>query len=150
MRTLILLSHQSKNKQLAKLVKKHAAVLEEFRLISTTETGGVLEEKTGLEVSHIFPARKGGDIQLCGLVCTNSIAAVIFLNDPLTFDPAEPDIAQFLRACDINNVPLATNVVTAHALVTWLGRNMETGLSGSAGDSELDGAADLPPGEVVQ
>jgi methylglyoxal synthase len=150
MRALILLAHQSKGKQLAKLLNKHSAVFEEFRLISTSETGEMLEEKTGLEVSHIFPARKGGDIQLCGLVCTNSIAAVIFLNDPLEMDPAQPDIAQFLRACDINNVPLATNVVSAHALVLWLGRNFERVPAGDAGDRGRGSAADLPPGEVVQ
>lgn len=137
MRTLILIAHGSRHGRLVTLVKKHLRVLEEFRLISTAETGEVLEEKTGLEVTHLFPARKGGDIQLCGLVCTNTIAAVIFLNDPLTVDPAEPDIRQFLRACDLNNVPLATNVVSAHALITWLGRHF----GGEAKAGEADPAA---------
>ena len=125
MRTVIFLAPQSKYRQLVTLVKKHVAVFEEFRLLSTTETGEMLEQETGLEVTHLFPARKGGDIQLCGLVCTNSVAAVIFLNDPLSNNPADPDIAPFLRACDLNNVPLATNIVTAHALAGWLGRNIE-------------------------
>ncbi len=146
MRTLILLSHQSKTRQLIKLMRKHVAVFEEFRLVSTSETGELLEAETGLEITHIFPARKGGDIQLCGLVCTNCIAAVIFLNDPLSTDPAEPDIAQFLRACDTNNVPLATNVVTAHALVGWLGRNLDA--AGRAGEAAAAGGAEA--GEVVQ
>lgn len=123
MRTLILIAHQSKHRHLVTLVKKHLAVLREYRLISTSETGKILERETSLEVTHLFPARKGGDIQLCGLVCTNSIAAVIFLNDPLTTDRAEPDLQQFVRACDLNHVPLATNVVSAHALIAWLGRN---------------------------
>lgn len=123
MRTVILIAHSTRHRQLVNLVKKHVAVLEEFRLISTTEAGEVLEEQTGLEVTHLFPARKGGDIQLCGLVCTNSISLVVFLDDPLATDPAEPDIRQFLRACDLNNVPLATNVVSGHALIAWLGRH---------------------------
>jgi len=131
MRTLILIAHSSRHRRLVTLVKKHLRVLEEFRLISTAESGEVLEAETGLEVTHLFQAKKGGDIQLCGLVCTNTIAAVIFLNDPLTAEPAEPDIQQFLRACDLNNVPLATNVVSAHALITWLGRHFadETAVS---------------------
>jgi len=125
MRTIILLAHKSRNRRLVTLLKKHLAIFEEYRLLSTSETGEMLEAETGLEVTHLFPARKGGDIQLCGLVCTNSIAAVVFLNDPHSIDPAEPDLPQFLRACDLNNVPLATNIVTAHALAIWLGRNLE-------------------------
>jgi methylglyoxal synthase len=146
MRTVILIAHQSRARRLVTLLKKHMAIFEEYRLLSTSETGEFLEAETGLEITHIFPAKKGGDIQLCGLVCTNSIAAVIFLNDPLTRDPAEPDIGQFLRACDINNVPLATNIVTAHALATWLGRNFEDTpeVSDSEGDDDL--AADAERG----
>lgn len=127
MRTIILLSHASRRNRLVTLMRKHAPVFEEYRLLSTTELGEFLEEKTGFEVSHVFPAAKGGDIQLCGLVCTNSIGAVIFLNDPHCVDPAEPRLDQFIRACDLNNVPLATNIVTAHALTTWLGRKIEEG-----------------------
>ena len=145
MRTLILIAHSSRNRRLVTLVKKHLRVLEEFRLISTAESGEVLEADTGLEVTHLFPAKKGGDIQLCGLVCTNSIAAVIFLNDPLTVDPAEPDIRQFLRACDLNNVPLATNVVSAHALISWLGRHF--GGEAEAGPAEVPAVEDR---EVLQ
>lgn len=121
-RTIILIAHQAMTARLVKLMRRHMATFERYRLLSTAETGEALECETGLEVMHLFPARKGGDIQLCGLVCTNTIAAVIFLRDPLSTDPAEPDIAPFLRACDLNNVPLATNVVTAHALAAWLGR----------------------------
>ena len=145
MRTLILIAHSSRHRRLATLVKKHLRVLEEFRLISTAESGEVLEADTGLEVTHLFPAKKGGDIQLCGLVCTNTIAAVIFLNDPLTVDAAEPDVQQFLRACDLNNVPLATNVVSAHALITWLGRHF----GGEAG-SETAGAPSAEDRGVLQ
>jgi len=140
MRTLIFIAHSSRQHRLVTLVKKHLRVLEEFRLISTAESGEVLEAETGLEVTHLFPAKKGGDIQLCGLVCTNTIAAVIFLNDPLTADPAEPDIQQFLRACDLNNVPLATNVVSAHALITWLGRHI--GNEADADPAEVPAATD--------
>ena len=125
MRTVIVMAHTSRIGQLVKLMQKHDAVFDEYRLLSTSESGEVIEEKTGFEVTHIFPAAKGGDVQLCGLVCTNSVAAVFFLNDPNCTDPAEPRIDQFVRLCDLNNVPLATNIVTAHALALWLGRKIE-------------------------
>lgn len=125
MRTVILIAHTAMTPRLVRLLRKHMTVFESYRLLSTSECGETLERERGFEVTHLFPARTGGDIQLCGLVCTNTIAAVIFLRDPLSADPSEPVIAPFLRACDLNNIPLATNVVTAHALAAWLGRKQK-------------------------
>ena len=120
--TIILLAHKRLIKPLAGLMKKRTTTFEGYRLISTTETGEQLEELTGLAVSHVFPARNGGDMQLCGLICSNTTRAVFFLRDPLNTDPSEADITPFYRACDLNNVPLATNVVSAAAITVWLGR----------------------------
>jgi methylglyoxal synthase len=36
---------------------------------------------------------------------------VIFLRDPMTPQPHEPDINALVRACDVHNTPCATNVV---------------------------------------
>ncbi len=102
--------------------------------MSLTETGEIIESETGLEVTHIFPAKKGGEMQLCGLICSNVIRCVFFLRDPLNQDPAEPDITPFYRACDLNNVPLATNMVGAVALMSWLGRKSAE----NADDNELE------------
>ena len=124
MRTLIVLAHKRMQPPLIKLIARERSVFESYRLLSTTETGEVLAKETGLEVTSVFPARKGGDIQLCGLVCSNTVAAVFFLRDPVRADGDEPDIAPFYRACDLNNVPLATNLLTAVGLTYWLGRKL--------------------------
>ena len=123
--TVIILAHKRLIKPMAGLIKKRTTIFEGYRLLSTTETGEQLEEATGLEVSSVFSIRKGGEMQLCGLICSNTIRAVFFLLDPLNTDPSEPDIAPFYRACDLNNVPLATNIVTAAAIIHWLGRKDE-------------------------
>lgn len=123
-RTLILLAHKRNLPALVKLMKKERTVFESYRLLSTVEVGSVIEKELGLEVTSVFPASKGGEIQLCGLVCSNSVAAVYFLRDPLSVSGSEPEIAPFYRACDLNNVPLATNLLTAVALTFWLGRKL--------------------------
>jgi methylglyoxal synthase len=51
------------------------------------------------------------------------IAAVIFFRDPLTAQPHEPDVTALLRACDVHNIPLATNPASAEAVVTWMNQN---------------------------
>ncbi len=125
-KTIILIAHERKLPDLVKLIQKQRKVFELYRLLATSETGEVVEEETGLEVTHVFSGKKGGEIQLCGLVCTNSVRAVFFIRDPE--DPAldEPDITPFYRACDLNNVPLATNMVSAVALTHWLGRKIDS------------------------
>ena len=124
-KTLILIAHERKLPDLVKLMRKRTAVFEDYRLLATTETGATIEQELGLEVTSLFSGRKGGEIQLCGLICTNSIRAVYFIRDPEMARLDEPDITPFYRACDLNNVPMATNMVGAVALTHWLGRHLE-------------------------
>ena len=122
--TVILIAHERKLPELIKLIKNRLAVFSEYRLLATSETGEAIERELGLEVTHLFSGKKGGEIQLCGLVCTNTIRAVYFIRDPETPAADEPDLTPFYRVCDLNNVPLATNMVSAVALTYWLGRKI--------------------------
>jgi methylglyoxal synthase len=122
--TIILIAHDNKVADLIKLMGSKKHVFEQYRLLATTETGEAIEQALGLEVTHVFSGKKGGEIQLCGLVCTNSVRAVYFIRDAVNPAYDEPDISPFYRACDINNVPLASNMVSAVALTHWLGRKI--------------------------
>jgi methylglyoxal synthase len=124
-KTLILIAHESKLPELIKLMKGKRHVFENYRLLATQETGEAIERELGLEVTHLFSGRKGGEIQLCGLVCTNTVRAVYFIRDPVNPAFDEPDITPYYRACDLNNVPLASNMVSAVALTHWLGRKLQ-------------------------
>ncbi len=59
----------------------------------------------------------GGDLQIAGLIASGEIDIVIFLRDPLTAQPHDPDISALLRVCDVHDIPLATNHATAEALI---------------------------------
>jgi methylglyoxal synthase len=48
------------------------------------------------------------------------IDCVIFLRDPMTPQPHEPDINALVRACDVHNIACATNVSTAHLVLSQL------------------------------
>lgn len=139
-KTLILIAHTARLPDLAKLVCKRRAVFADYRLLATLETGPTIEAETGLEVTSLFSGRKGGEIQLCGLICTNSIRAVYFIRDLETAHLDEPDITPFYRACDLNNVPLATNMVGAVALTHWLGRHLESRRAGGEESYTIESA----------
>lgn len=122
--TIILIAHENKLPDFIKLIGRKKHVFEHYRLLATTETGDAIQRELGLEVTSVFSGKKGGEIQLCGLICTNSIRAVYFMRDPVNPGHDEPDITPFYRACDLNNVPLATNLVSAVAMTFWLGRKV--------------------------
>lgn len=126
--TVILIAHERMLPDLIKLMRKRRQVFEAYRLLATRETGEAIERELGLEVTHLFSGRSGGEIQLCGLICTNTIRAVFFLRDPVSPAFDEPDITPFYRVCDLNNVPMATNMVGAVALLHWMGRKLDAPL----------------------
>jgi methylglyoxal synthase len=131
---VIVIAHEAHFSDLARLIGSRRQALEGYRLLATEETGAALGEIEGLDVTALFPGRRGGEIQLCGLVCSGAVRAVIFLRDMHTPQPDEPDVTPFYRACDLNNVPLATNVVAAAALLHWLGRKQAADAAGDAPD----------------
>ena len=53
-------------------------------------------------------------------LASGEIDCVIFLRDPMTPQPHEPDINALVRACDVHNVACATNVATAHLVLSQL------------------------------
>ena len=53
-------------------------------------------------------------------IAKERIDGVIFLRDPLTSQPHEPDITALLRVCDVHNTPLATNLATAELIIQGL------------------------------
>jgi methylglyoxal synthase len=62
----------------------------------------------------------GGDQQIGAMVAGGELEAVIFLRDPLAAQPHEPDISALMRVCDVHNVPLATNLATAEAVLSFI------------------------------
>lgn len=119
-RTVALIAHDKKKLDLAMFARDHADVLGRFRLIATGTTGGVMQDKAGLEVERLRSGPEGGDLQVGARIAQDEVLAVIFFRDPLTAQPHEPDVSALMRICDVHQVPLATNLGTAEAVVAWL------------------------------
>ena len=47
------------------------------------------------------------------MLANGELGLIIFLRDPLTAQPHEPDVSALLRLCDVQKIPLATNVSSA-------------------------------------
>ena len=82
-------------------------------------TGTLINEHFHLNVETMMSGPLGGDQQIGARVATEQVNYVIFLRDPLTSQPHEPDINALLRLCDVHNIPLATNRRSAHILLQY-------------------------------
>jgi methylglyoxal synthase len=127
--TLALIAHDARKEEMVQLVKAHKDELAKVDLVATRSTGQLVMGRTRLPVMLMQSGPLGGDQQIGAMVANEEIDAVIFLRDPLTAHPHEPDVSALLRVCDAHSVPLATNIATAEAVLHLLFEHPEA-LSG--------------------
>jgi methylglyoxal synthase len=110
---LAIIAHDGKKADLVAFATFNRGTLARHRLVATATTGRLLREKVGLEVETVLSGPLGGDAQIAAYVAEGRVEAVIFLVDPLSAHPHDPDIRTVLRVCNVHDVPIATNVATA-------------------------------------
>lgn len=117
-----LIAHDKKKEEIIHFAKKHKDILKNHELVATGTTGLKINEATGLEVHRYLSGPYGGDQQIGGSLAEGDIDLVIFLRDPLTAQPHEPDVSALIRICDVHKVPVATNIGTAEILISELAK----------------------------
>ncbi len=124
-KTLALVAHDSKKDDMVQLLKAHKEELYDVALVATRSTGQLVQGRIGLQVTLLQSGPLGGDQQIGAMVANGEVNAVVFLRDPLTAHPHEPDVSALLRVCDVHNVPLATNLATAEAVLHLIAEHPE-------------------------
>ncbi len=119
---IALIAHDNKKKLMENLCIAYRYILNKHALFATGTTGRLIEETSNLSVHKYLAGHLGGEQQLGAQVALNDIDLVIFLRDPVAQKQYEPDINSVLRLCDIHNIPLASNLATAEALLLALDR----------------------------
>ncbi|HEX7069945.1 MAG TPA: methylglyoxal synthase [Rhodothermales bacterium] len=117
-RTIALIAHDGKKADMVAFAIQNREQISRFDLVATGTTGRLLEEKVGLKVDRYLSGPLGGDAQIAARVVTGEIDAVFFFVDPLDKHPHDPDIQTLMRACNVHNVPLATNAATAQFILS--------------------------------
>ena len=121
-KVIALVAHDNRKKDMIEWATWNWKELIPHKLICTGTTGKLVEEATGLPVHKYLAGHLGGEHQLGAQIAHNEIDLVIFLRDPLSQKHYEPDINSALRLCDVHNIPLASNLATAEALLQVLDR----------------------------
>lgn len=119
---IALIAHDKKKNKMIDLALKYKDVLSEHEIYATGTTGTLVMGETGIKINRFKSGPLGGDQQIGSMIANSELDLVIFLRDPLTSQPHEPDVSALLRLCDVTNTPLATNMASADIMLTALSR----------------------------
>lgn len=128
-KSIALVAHDNRKKDLVEWVEWNYKDLLEHKLICTGTTGTMVEKalknKVGTAEAELkFQIKKlksgplGGDQQLGALIAEGEVDIIIFFWDPMEPHPHDVDVKALLRICVLYNVPTACNRATADFMVS--------------------------------
>lgn len=119
---IALIAHDTKKELMVQFCIAYCGVLSKHNLCATGTTGKMVAEATGLNVQRYLSGSQGGDQQIAARISCNEIDLLLFFRDPISVKPHEHNDMNLLRLCDVHNIPVATNIATAEALIHALER----------------------------
>lgn len=117
-----MIAHDTKKELMVQFCIAYCGVLSRNTLCATGTTGKLVSEATGLPIQRYMSGSQGGAQQIAARISCNEIDLLLFFRDPISAKPNEPNEANLLRLCDVHNIPVATNIATAEALIHALDR----------------------------
>ena len=119
---IALIAHDTKKELMVQFCIAYCGVLSKHNLCATGTTGKMVAEATGFNVQRYLSGSQGGDQQIAARISCNEIDLLLFFRDPISVKPHEPNDMNLLRLCAVHNIPVATNIATAEALIHALER----------------------------
>ena len=117
---IAIIADDNKKELMAQFCIAYCGILSRHHLCATHTTGKYIADATGLEIETFMPGSVGGTEQINSRISYNEIDLVFyFRSTDYAKEPSEAAM-DLLRLCDVNNIPLATNIATAEVLVTAL------------------------------
>jgi len=119
---IAIIAHDAKKELMVQFCSAYCGILSKHNLCATNTTGKLVSEATGLNIRKYLSGR-GGVEQIIALLSCNEVDVLLFFRDPI--NPQLSNSANdmnLLRLCDVHNIPVATNIATAEALIFALER----------------------------
>ena len=117
-----MITHKSKRILIEDFCIAYKTILMRHDIYATGTTGRGIEAASNLHVHKFLPGSIGGDKQFIEVIERNAMDMVIFLYNPNMIDDKDCDVMAVVRACDLNSIPIATNIATAEMLIIGLER----------------------------
>ena len=120
--TIALIAHDSKKELMVQFCTAYCRILSQHKLVATGTTGKLISEATGLQVQRFLAGVQGGDQQIASRIACNEIDLLLDFRDTRPQSVLNEREQELLRMCDLYNIPVATNIATAEALIIALDR----------------------------
>ena len=114
---IALIAHDNMKPKLIDWCAANKEKLAQHFLCGTGTTARLINEATGLPVKAYKSGPLGGDQQIGAEIADGNIDIVIFLSDPLTAQPHDPDVKALLRIAQVYDIPIANTRATAEYII---------------------------------
>ena len=123
---IAIIAHDSKKELIAQFCIAYCGILSKHNISATSITGKYISDATGLNIERLLSGKQGGVQQISSRIAYDEIDMVIFFRSthpPALMGTEQKELeANLIRMCDLHNVPIATNIATAEALISALDR----------------------------
>ena len=119
---IALIAAETKKELMVQFCIAYCGVLAKHNICATKMTGKMVSEATGLDIEQLLPGNQGGIQQIASRVAYNEIDVLLYFSDGSDNPEETMTDADLMRECDRSNVPTATNIATAEAIITALDR----------------------------
>lgn len=123
---IAIIAHDSKKELMTQFCIAYCGVLSKHNVSATAVTGKYVSDASGLEIERLLAGKQGGVQQIASRITYDEIDLVLFFratNQPEVPNREQEDLeANLIRMCDLHNIPIATNIATAEALIAALER----------------------------
>ena len=117
---IAIIAADSKKELMTEFCIAYQAILCKHNLYATDTTGKYISEATGLNIECVMSGPQGGVDQIASRIAFNEIDLLLYFRNTIAAPQYKESEYNILRLCDIYNVPLATNIATAEALILAL------------------------------
>ena len=117
---IALIADDNKKELMAQFCIAYCGILSRHHLCATHATGRYIADATGLDIETYMPGASGGTEQINSRISYNEIDLVFYFRSTDYLSEPSDAAMDLLRLCDVNNIPLATNIATAEVLVIAL------------------------------
>lgn len=119
---IAIMAHDIKKELMAQFCIAYCGILSKHTLCATSITAKYISDATGLTIERLMAGEQGGEQQITSRVAYNEIDLLLYFRDTRPSTGYNDVEHELLRMCDLYNIPVATNIATAEALVCALDR----------------------------
>ena len=121
---IAIIADNTKKELMAQFCIAYCGILSQHNLCATHITGKYISEATGLDIETCLSGSTGGTEQIAARVSYNEIDAVFYFRSTDPSSVIYEGETDLLRLCDVHNIPVATNIATAEALIVAISQGV--------------------------